>query len=287
MKRRLVPVFAIPFLLALGAPLRAQEVPVEEATAATMPWSGWWWPAKTGHLVLGYRGEPGALVKHDQVSGKHAADWEQQALYHFAPAGEDWWGHCHAWAAASLLEQEPLHDVYQGGAVFHVGDIKGLLSEAHYNDHAAFYGQRFNGLPGDDFQDMAPLLVWEVLRKYIRDNQTGVIFDLSPGMDVDSHPAFHYRVTTQPADNDMYQGQLSLWVATYIVYPDYVGTAFQEHDYTFTFQAHDGQTVAGSDHWTGASLMDHPDFAWYPIERGQENPELDYDLVSQINVQAQ
>ena len=163
--------------------------------------------------------------------------------------------------------------------------LKGLLTEAHYADHGPFYGVRFNNLPGDDFQDLYPLLVWSVLRKYLHDNQMGIIFDLNPGVEVDSHPAYRYRLTTQSMGGDVYQGQLSLWVAD-LVPPDFVGTATERKDYTFTFKAHDGQIAAGSDHWTGDSLNDHPDFAWYPAERGQANPELDYTLVSQIAAQA-
>lgn len=278
--------FAIPlFLLSIRAPAQAQQV--EEASADSVPWSGWWWPAVKGHLVLGYREEPGALVKHDFITGRHAVSWEQQAIYHFDPQGEIWWGHCHAWAAASLLEPEPRRDVAQGLVIFHVGDIKGLLTEAHYNDHAAFYGQRFNGLPGDDFQDMAPSLVWSVLRKYIHDNHVGLVFDLDPGVAVDSHPVYRYRVTTQPAADGQWEGKITIWYAIYQVNPDYLGTDVEQRDYTFTFQMQNGQMVTGTDHWIEASLMDHPDFAWYPIERAQGNPELDYDLVTQLDAAAQ
>src|SRR5437763_826684 len=97
-------------LVCVTAPGYAQTV--EQATAAVTPWSGWWWPAKTGNLVLGYRGDAGALVKHDQLTGRQASQWEQHTYYHFDPQGADWWGHCHAWAAASILEPQPVHDVY-------------------------------------------------------------------------------------------------------------------------------------------------------------------------------
>jgi hypothetical protein len=302
---------AAALLLGITAPVYAQAV--EQATANTTPWSGWWWPAKTGNLVLGYRGgEPGALEKHDQVDGRQASVWERQTYYHFDPQGADWWGHCHAWAAASVLEPQPTHDVARGGTVFHVGDIKGLLSEAHYSDHASFYGQRFNGNPGDDAQDMYPLNVWYVLRQYIYMNKTPVVFDLNPGPEVWSYPAYRYQISFQPIDagtyqsaaaaalsqekranagaqsygNAFYQGQLSMWVSTFDVYPDVVGTATDQHNYTFVFQANNGQLVIGSDHWTGASVQDHPDFAWYPTQRAQENPQLDYNLVSQLDQQA-
>lgn len=279
---RFLPAAAL--LLATVAPVAAQGV--EEATANTVPWSGWWWPAKTGNLVLGYRGEPGAMIKHDQVDGRHAGNWEQSTYYHFNPAGADWWGHCHAWAAASITEPEPVRDAFYGGLPFHVGDIKGLLTESHYSDQAQFFGQRYNGNPGDDLQDMRPLMVWYVLRLFINQNKTPVVFDLNPGPQVWSYPAFKYHLSYQPVGGNTYQAQLSMWVANFQVNPDFVGTLPEEHDYTFTFQANGTQLVQGSDQWTGASVQDHPDFAWYPTARRAGNPEVDFNLVNQLNSQA-
>lgn len=302
---------ALLFTLSLAAPLRAQGV--ENGAATLTPWSGWWWPAKAGQLVLGYRtGEPGALVKQDQLTGRHSVAWEQTQMYHFDPAGADWWGHCHAWAAASVLEPEPTHDVKQGGITFHVGDIKGLLTEAHYVDHGVFYGQRFNNAPDDDFEDIYPLPLWATLRKYLHDNKLPLIMDLNPGPQVWSYPAYQYSMAywplgatayqsaaqaaapletrppagPPPPGTAYYQGQISLWVGTFLVSPDLVGTATQQHDYSFVFAAQGNQPLSGTDHWTGASLQDHPDFAWYPTERAQENPELDYTLVSELDAQA-
>ena len=302
--------FAVALLLLLaGAPLRAQEG--EEATVPTLPWSGWWWPASTGELLLGYRGELGPLVKHDQVTGQHATQWEQASPYHFDLGGPDWWGHCHAWAAAALLEPEPRRDVVFSGTTFHVGDIKGLLAEAHYSDRVVSFGERFNGAPGDDFEDMYPGLVWYALRKYLNENKLPLVFDLNPGVQVWNYPAYYYHLSYQPMTAAAYQGlasaalplekrpadavpagatayqaQLILRVATFQVQPDVTGTATEQHLYTFIFQSQNGQIVPGSDHWTGTSLQDHPDFAWYPIQRAQENPGLDYGVVSQLTQQS-
>jgi hypothetical protein len=33
-------------------------------------------------------------------------------------------------------------------------------------------------------------------------------------------------------------------------------------------------------------VQDHPDFAWYPTARVQQNPGIDYNLISQLNSQA-
>jgi hypothetical protein len=300
---------ALLILFSVAAPLRAQGL--DTGSATTTPWSGWWWPAKAGSLVLGYRGEAGPLAKQDQVTGKHSVVWEETQMYHFDPAGQDWWGHCHAWAAASILEPEPRHDVSRGSVVFHVGDIKGLLAEAHYSDRGIFYGQRFNGDPGDDLEDIYPLTLWSVLRKYLHDNKMPLIMDLNPGPQVWSYPAYQYSLSYWPIDSDTYQqtaagalalekrsratppplsgsyqGLLSIWVGSFLVSPDTLGTTTEQHNYSFVFQAQGNQPIEGTDHWTGPSVQDHPDFAWYPTERAQENPDLDYNLVSQIDSQA-
>src|SRR5436190_476894 len=139
MKTTLATLIPLLVFFAAAAPVGAQQA--EEATADIVPWSGWWWPAAAGHLVRGYHyGDPGALVKHDQVTGKQAAEWEKSTPYHFDLGGPDWWGHCHAWAAASILEPEPHREVTQELTTFHIGDLKGLLSEAHFADSATFIG---------------------------------------------------------------------------------------------------------------------------------------------------
>ena len=79
---------------------------------------------------------------------------------------------------------------------------------------------------------------------------------------------------------------MAIWVATFDVYPDLVGTQTEEHDYTFVFAASGNQLVLNSDHWSGTSVQDHPDFAWYPVQRAQENPGLNYNFVSQLDSMA-
>jgi hypothetical protein len=302
---------AAALLLCTAAPVYAQAV--EGATATTTPWSGWWWPAKTGNLVLGYlAGEPGAMVKHDQVTGRQSAQWEESNASHFDLSGPDWWGHCHAWAAASILEPEPRHGVYRSGVLFNVGDIKGLLAEAHYSDQATFFGQRYNGNAGDDFEDMYPFTTWQVLRQYVNINHTPIVMDLNPGPEVWSYPVYMYQLSFQPIaattyqaaaaaaasqelrsssgigsyNASFYQGQLTMMVADFEVNPDFVGVSPQQHNYTFVFAAQGSSLIANSDHWTGASVQDHPDFAWYPTQRVQGNTQLDYTTVSQLDSQA-
>ena len=44
---------------------------------------------------------------------------------------ETWFGVCHAWAPAAVLEKEPLHPVIHNGVEFKVNDIKALISVSY------------------------------------------------------------------------------------------------------------------------------------------------------------
>ena len=73
---------------------------VEEGHARITPWSGYWWPHRQGALLK-------PLAKYDKVTGKKAAAWERKTH----PPGDNvpkWHGYCHAWAASSLMEREPV-----------------------------------------------------------------------------------------------------------------------------------------------------------------------------------
>src|SRR4051794_31161027 len=85
-------------VLVLAGPASAQ---VEEGKARKVPWSGYWWPTKQGLMV----GANGPLAKYDRfIGGGKALAAERQA--HPPGVGDDWWGYCHAWGAASVYDAE-------------------------------------------------------------------------------------------------------------------------------------------------------------------------------------
>jgi subtilisin-like proprotein convertase family protein len=61
---------------------------------------------------------------------------------------ETWWGLCHAWAPAAILEKEPLHAVTipteHGEIVFTVGDLKALYAVIYDRSDSALIGGRCN-----------------------------------------------------------------------------------------------------------------------------------------------
>jgi hypothetical protein len=77
-----------------------------------------------------------------------------------------------------------------------------------------------------------------------------------------------------------------LYAASTNVPPDYVGTVVHRRTYQFQVRIQDGVIEAGSGRWSGASRWNHPDFAWYPVERRQENPQIDYEVIRAIAAEA-
>ena len=57
---------------------------------------------------------------------------------------ETWWGLCHAWTPAAILEPEPLRPVTLNGVEFTVSDIKALLIAQHDKSSALMLGGRCN-----------------------------------------------------------------------------------------------------------------------------------------------
>lgn len=263
-------------LALLGAAGRAAAAS-DGGTAQFVPWSGYWWPVKEGRML-------GPLTKYDRITGSKAASWE--AWYRPPGTGGRWWGYCHAWSAASLLEAEPRSwrsvPIPGGSVTLGVGDQKGLLTIAHDNDPAHIYGTRYAGKLGDDFHDIYPDVLWKYLRLYVKQQGVPLIIDASPGTQVWNYPVYSYQVKYQPADGGKYQAWMKLLMADDAVSPGFVGTKVKAKAYLFTFKAQGGAVVAGSGRWAGVSVKDHPDFAWYPLFPRPRNPYVSYDRVKQL-----
>ena len=85
------PLVAAIALLTWGAGHAVAET--DSGSASQYPWSGYWWAHADGGLTP-------PLAKYDQVYGTKSAAWEQEN--HVDVEGvQSWFGHCHAWSAAS------------------------------------------------------------------------------------------------------------------------------------------------------------------------------------------
>jgi hypothetical protein len=248
----------------------------DDGRASLRPWSGYWWPHKDGGLT-------GPLGKYDQVTGQRAAQWEDQNHVSTNPPPRAWFGHCHAWSAASVCEKEPEEPRQVEQVDFGVGDLKGLLTACHGQDVANSYGNRYDAGGSDaELADLGPDELWRLLQTYVRERKIPLILDLEAGEQVWNYPVYEYRVNYQVGDDGWCTGRLQLVVADNNVDPDFVGTEPALHKFTFRVKMEDGAIVMGSGQWTGDSVQDHPDFGWYPYVAVAENPYVDVQQVARI-----
>ncbi|HEX5103907.1 MAG TPA: DUF4384 domain-containing protein [Pirellulaceae bacterium] len=265
-------------LLLVAGTARGQ---VDEGSAKHIPWSGYWFPMAKGEIL-----EP--LRKYDALTGRNAFAWEYQRN----PPGQnvpEWHGYCHAWAAAAVLEKEPSQvraAHYGNGSIpLRISDQKAWLTACHSADAANSYGDRYGDGQGmEDPGDLTPDALWQLLRMFLRDQRVALIMDLDPGPEVWNYPVYAYRIEygPHPAAQGWFHAQLGLWAADDAVPPDFVGLVPHYQTYTFQFQMRGRSIVAGSARWTGQSVQDHPDFAWYPYVVMAENPELHYPNVKKL-----
>lgn len=57
---------------------------------------------------------------------------------------ESWWGLCHAWVPAAILEPEPVKAVTYNGVTFEVSDMKALMMMMYDRSSTKFLGRRCN-----------------------------------------------------------------------------------------------------------------------------------------------
>jgi hypothetical protein len=108
----------------------------------------------------------------------------------------EWWGHCHAYAAAACLEPEPTTDRIKLGVSFNVGEQKGIL--------AAAYNEVFESDPplwgSNNSHDMATREFHVFLEESLRNLRKALMIDLDPWEAVYWHPCFKYRAHMETPD---------------------------------------------------------------------------------------
>lgn len=122
---------------------------------------------------------------------------------------EGWFGICHAWAPAALLELEPLSAVEENGVTFDVSDMKALLTEQYDRTSAYGIGERCNT---DDKEwefdedgrikdracaDMNPGALHVIVTNFIGVNKQGFVLERTPDYEVWNQPVRGYEITEQ------------------------------------------------------------------------------------------
>lgn len=282
--------------LLTSSPSAAVSLPsTEQSTADKIPWAGYWWPLNQGQTALGYypHGAPGPLAKYDQyVEAKYGGDSrarEWELANHYMPGAPGWFGHCHAWAAASVREDEPRTTLNRGGIIFYVGDLKALLTECHYEDPVDFFlGTRYDPTnhPSHPYGDVYANDFTIAIRQWIKERGEPLVMDYEPGPEVWNHPFYRYDMTFTPAGGNRVDVTCTVWHVKDGVHPDHLSGVTSASVFTHTYQYWltvdgSGEIVPGSAA-SGWLSSRHPDFLWHPALPQHSNPYLKCDVVGEI-----
>ena len=219
-------------------------------------WSCWYFPYHDGYDPNLYDDDE-AMYKYDWFvyykTGEDYPDsqgWE--SYYHGTPQNPDsWWGHCHAWAGASVWEDEPSQGRKLKGIRFSIRDRKGLMTESY-----------FNCANGNNFELYAnqpsPGLFWRYLRKEIKGvnpmHGHGMAFvgELYYGDEVWNYPICKYKVTYGSDEYGLY-GTMKVCVAADgdPSYADSTTLYYQTFKYEFGGVQVDPGKPIDSGYWIG------------------------------------
>lgn len=266
------------------------------------PWSGYWWPfdeRKGTHLF----DKGGPLEKYDKYTkmrtGKKpgAKDWEKK--YHDGET-PPWYGHCHAWASAAIMEDEPVKPVRKLGITFNVGDLKGILAVCHYDDPVDFFvGYRYkqDGIPRDDVLPAMDfhntLIEWlgiEKIEQSVMDpsfNVMGakkepIIMDKTNRPEVWNYPLINFsmKCTRDPDDKEKIHVACTTFYLDNSVNVNFVGQKVLKSTFYYFIIGDFHEPSDGG--WEKNSLHEHPGFLWHPSYQVSGNPNVKYHIVREI-----
>lgn len=229
---------------------------------------------------------------------------------------QSWWGTCHAWTPAALLEPEPQHAVTINGIKFDVADIKALTQNVYDRTDALMLGgrsaaetfsHRANESANTDDMDVNPGALHVILTNFLGKNDMALIEDRTANTEVWNQPVVGYRVTKQ-ADitatkaNECVGATGSTWTfntkakklvevrmeVDYITESGAEATPLGYANNTQTDNYHYilevgtmGKVIGGR--YCSENENDHPDFLWAPLKtNGSSNPYVDLAKVRDL-----
>ncbi|MCO5168237.1 MAG: pre-peptidase C-terminal domain-containing protein [Planctomycetes bacterium] len=144
------------------------------------------------------------------------------------------------------------------------------------------------------YADLAPHVFHQILESVIGQRRLSLVFDIDAGAEVWNHPAYAYtssieRVRTFTEGNAQRTEWRARTVVTYAtdgVSESILGVEGFTRTYTYTLITDAaGRPIGGE--WTGASVDDHPDFAWLPTFNSagadsSENPRMPWGQVTEL-----
>lgn len=226
--------------------------PTSARTTVT-PWSGYWWPQLNTYTTKLYN-SPGPMTKYDRFTGASSYRWEYNN-HRTTNSANDWWGHCQAWSAASIMEPQP-YGATTGGVTFSQDDVEGLYSETWTVHNGWMYGTRYRneGTSSAAYKDVHPADFDWLIRYWIGQMDTPVIMDFTTGTAVWNYPVYAYsRSSTWSGDKEYVTTKVRRASPTYNV----SGTSSVEKTFYYTLQS--GTSGVWSNP-SGSSVNTHPDY---------------------------
>lgn len=120
---------------------------------------------------------------------------------------ETWWGICHAWAPAALMEPEPLGAVTRNGVTFDVSDLKGLIIQQWDRASAHMVGGRCNDkeferdengrVTNEECRDLNAGSWHVIVTNFIGLNKKGFVIERTTNYEIWNQPLFGYKIDEQ------------------------------------------------------------------------------------------
>ena len=212
-----------------------------------------------------------------------------------------WWGLCHAWTPASLLEPEPRHAVTYGGQTFEVSDIKALLMTLYDKTNATMLGGRCNAetiehdasgaVTDPACKDVNAGALHVILTNFLGLHDQALIEDRTGNAQVWNQPVYGYHVSQQDevdvaranacigATGDTYAPNshavklYEVKTTVQYIYEGYPSTSpvgmsnnIGTDTYHYILEVDDRGKIIGGE-YCSESKDQHPDFLWAPSAR--------------------
>ncbi|EGZ11297.1 hypothetical protein PHYSODRAFT_563993 [Phytophthora sojae] len=316
--------------------MKLKNLPTEGVHTPS-PWPGPYWPTyQDGINVVWDEGQPSPAEKYATAFGKDVSDFMDKVskdngidsmskrkqctsdndcasltdgsacgIRAGASSGyciPSWFGICHAWAPASIMEAEPNCPVTHNGVTFHPMDLKALISDIYDGASVGtvFTGSRFNG--GADtpdeygrhssaaYRDLNPAFFHIAAANMLGKLNATFVADVTAGTEVWNQPVRGFKVYEQTkmspkkaaqtfyglkkypwnaaAQSIVYVKTRLSWI--FETYTDGGLVASGQVDqfttgayYTYLLEMDKQGNIIGGE-WVYDSDENHPDFLWFP-----------------------
>lgn len=137
------------------------------------------------------------------------------------PGVGGWWGHCNAWSAAAIMEEEPVNRgtvTFQGRTVeFTPGEAKALLTESWMEHRSSFYGSRHDDPEntGLSYEDVTPAAFHIFFGSQLGIRQKSFVIDRYTGDQVWNQPMRSYAWSIEKLYEGAQSESIELFQTTY------------------------------------------------------------------------